>query len=348
MNLLIPGAWTSKYISEIEKEGHKVVFMQQEKDRLPCAYDWPEGIICNGLFLHHPLSRFTNLRYIQLPSVGFDRLPVQEVLERKIEIHNARGVYSVPMAEYAVAGVLDLYKDMGQFRDQQKSRKWIKNRRIRELAGSRVLIVGCGSVGTECAKRFKAFGCRVTGVDRSIPGEEGDRGGIRVLDYDKQSGRNRGGDRGGSFKSFYDRIRLPEALDEELTKADIVVLTLPLTDETRGLIDGARLNLIRGILVNISRGALVDRQALERWEGAAVLDVFEEEPLPPESPLWEKDNTIITPHNSFVGDGNEDRLKALIMENMRKACSLPGRKALIMENMRKARSLPGRKDAEND
>ena len=91
MNLLITGAWTSKYIDEIEEEGHKVLFMQQEKDKLPCAYDWPEGIICNGLFLHHPLSRFTNLRYIQLTSAGLDRVPVQEVLERKIEIHNARG-----------------------------------------------------------------------------------------------------------------------------------------------------------------------------------------------------------------------------------------------------------------
>ena len=101
-------------------------------------------------------------------------------------------------------------------------------------------------------------------------------------------------------------------------------MSLPLTDETRGLIDERRLSLIKGILVNISRGALVDRRALEKWEGAAVLDVFEEEPLPPESPLWEKENMIITPHNSFVGDGNAERLKALIMGNMRKVCNLPG------------------------
>ena len=121
MNLLITGAWTSKYIDEIEEEGHKVLFMQQEKDKLPCAYDWPEGIICNGLFLHHPLSRFTNLRYIQLTSAGLDRVPMQEILKRKIEIHSARGVYSVPMAEFAVAGVLDLYKNMDRFRDQQKN-----------------------------------------------------------------------------------------------------------------------------------------------------------------------------------------------------------------------------------
>ena len=82
------------------------------------------------------------------------------------------------------------------------------------------------------------------------------------------------------------------------------------------MIDGKRLSMIKGILVNISRGALVDRRALEKWEGTAVLDVFEEEPLPPESPLWEKENMIITPHNSFVGDGNESRLSELIRDNL--------------------------------
>ena len=329
MNLLITGAWTSKYIDEIEEEGHKVLFMQQEKDKLPCAYDWPEGIICNGLFLHHPLSRFTNLRYIQLTSAGLDRVPMQDILKRKIEIHSARGVYSVPMAEFAVAGVLDLYKNMDRFRDQQKNHAWIKNRQVRELAGSRVLIVGCGSVGTECAKRFKSFRCRIIGVDRtageitgveSSLGEDGNRAGIRVRNYDKNSDRNCDGNSDKTYGQYceriYDQIRLPEALDEELPAADIVILSLPLTDETRGMIDGKRLSMIKGILVNISRGALVDRRALEKWEGTAVLDVFEEEPLPPESPLWEKENMIITPHNSFVGDGNESRLSELIRDNL--------------------------------
>ena len=347
MNLLITGAWTSKYIDEIEEEGHKVLFMQQEKDKLPCAYDWPEGIICNGLFLHHPLSRFTNLRYIQLTSAGLDRVPMQDILKRKIEIHSARGVYSVPMAEFAVAGVLDLYKDMDRFRDQQKNHAWIKNRQVRELAGSRVLIVGCGSVGTECAKRFKAFGCRITGVDR-LAIEAGNGSRIKDRNHDRIKDRNRDrikdrndvgdcdrtddrikdwndvGNLGERFEKIYDQIRPPEALDEELSAADIIILSLPLTKETRGLVDERRLSLIKGILVNISRGALVDRRALEKWEGAAVLDVFEEEPLPPESPLWEKENMIITPHNSFVGDGNAERLKALIMGNMRKVCNLPG------------------------
>ena len=292
MNLLITGAWpeAKEHIAEIERMGHKVAFLQQEKEQLPCAYEWVEGVICNGLFLHHPISLFTNLRYIQLTSAGYDRVPMKEVERRRIKIHNARGVYSIPMAEFAMAGVLELYKDMARFRIQQERHEWIKNREIREMAGSKVVIVGCGSVGTECAKRFKAFDCRVIGVDVIVRGD-----------------------------SWYDKIIKIEEIDEELQGADVVVLTVPLTEETRGLIDERRLKLIgeQGILVNIARGGIIDQKALEAWNGSAVLDVFEEEPLEGESPLWEKEKMIVTPHNSFVGSGNGKRMLNVILGNLK-------------------------------
>lgn len=291
MNLLITGAWTdaNKHITEIEAMGHRVWFLQQEKDELPCTYEWVEGVICNGLFLHHSISRFMNLRYIQLTSAGYDRVPMEEVERRHIEIHNARGVYSIPMAEFAIAGVLDLYKDMARFREQQKKHEWVKYRNIRELAGSRVVIVGCGSVGTECAKRFKAFGCQVIGIDLYVRND-----------------------------CNYYAIKELQSLQEEISEADVMILTLPLTDETRGLIDKEMLSSFKGILVNISRGGVVDQRALEQWNGAAVLDVFNEEPLEENSPLWDKENTIITPHNSFAGNGNGDRLRKIILMNIQR------------------------------
>ena len=140
MNLLITGTWTDakEHIAEIESMGHQVIFLQQEKEKLPCTYEWVEGVICNGLFLYHPISRFVNLRYIQLTSAGYDRVPMKEIEKRHIEIHNARGVYSIPMAEFAIAGVLDLYKDMARFREQQKRHEWTKNRRNQE-GSNRVL-----------------------------------------------------------------------------------------------------------------------------------------------------------------------------------------------------------------
>lgn len=293
MNLLVTGAWNDgkNCISELEAMGHSVCFMQFEKDELPCPYDWVEGVICNGLFLTHPIEKFTNLRYIQLTSAGFDRVDMDYVKAHEIEIHNARGVYSIPMAEFALCGVLQLYKQAAFFRENQKQHLWEKHRGLLELAGKTVLIVGCGSVGNECAKRFKAFDCEIIGVDL-FPRED----------------------------SLYSEIMPLDRLDEALTQADIVVLTLPLTEQTKHLMNEERFSLMKdsATLVNIARGTIVDTTALlnniDRLTGA-VLDVFEEEPLNEDSPLWEKQNIILTPHNSFVGEGNMARLTDIVLSN---------------------------------
>lgn len=295
MNLLVTGAWSDgkNCISELEAMGHSVCFMQFEKDDLPCPYEWVEGVICNGLFLTHPIERFKNLRYIQLTSAGFDRVDMDYVKAHGIEIHNARGVYSIPMAEFALCGVLQLYKQAAFFRENQKQHLWEKHRGLMELADKTVLIVGCGSVGNECAKRFKAFDCKIIGVDL-FPRED----------------------------SLYSKILPLDKLDEALTQADIVVLTLPLTEQTKHLMDEERFSLMKdgATLVNIARGAIIDTNALinhiDRLTGA-VLDVFEEEPLSTDSPLWDEQNIILTPHNSFVGDGNGERLRSIILSNLR-------------------------------
>ncbi len=285
MHLLITGAWNEAeaHFPLLESKGHKVCYLKQERDPLPCDPQWVEGIICNGLFLHHPIESFPRLRYIQLTSAGYDRVPMDYVRDRGIEIHNARGVYSIPMAEFAVAGVLAIYKGFAQFQRQQERHVWEKNRELRELAGSDVVIVGCGDVGTECAKRFRAFGCRVTGVNRTVREIEG-----------------------------FDRVVGMEELTRELETADVAVVTVALTGETVGAVKACRLKP-EAVLVNIARGPVVD---LKDMRCAAVLDVFDREPLEHESPLWDADRVMITPHNSFVGDGNAARLSDLIIKNL--------------------------------
>lgn len=296
MNLLITGAWQNAkdYIEKLEADGHEVEFLQFEKDALPCSYVWVEGVICNGLFLSHDIKKFVNLKYIQLTSAGFDRVPMDYVKEHKIEIHNARGVYSIPMAEFALFGVLELYKRGEVFFENQTKHIWEKQRNILELFGKRVCIVGCGSVGTECAKRFCAFGCEVFGIDL-FPRED----------------------------EHYEEMLGLDKLEDVLMESDIVVLTLPLTEETRHLMNEAKLKQMKSgtVLVNIARGAIVDTDALIDALpnlGGAVLDVFEEEPLSEECPLWDMENVIVTPHNSFVGDGNGKRLMRVIFENLRR------------------------------
>lgn len=296
MNLLITGAWNhaGQYLDEIRKSGHATEFLQFEKEKLPCTYDWVEGLICNGLFLWHPIEKFVNLRYIQLTSAGFDRAPIEYIREKQIEIHNARGVYSIPMAEFAVGGVLQLYKQASFFYDNQKKHRWEKHRGLLELNGKCVCIVGCGSVGTECAKRFRAFNCEVTGADL-YPRED----------------------------ENYHKIVSLEAIDSLLSEADILILTLPLTNETRHFMDGRKFSLLKegSIFVNIARGGLVDTEemisVLDKL-GGAVLDVFEQEPLRADSPLWNMEHVIISPHNSFVGDYNDRRLDTLIMDSLKR------------------------------
>jgi len=297
MNFLITGAWwqARENIDKIRQQGHEVMFLQQEKDLLPCAYEWVEGVVCNGLFLHHPLERFPNLKFIQLTSAGFDRVPMEDIARRGITLHNARGVYSIPMAEYALGGILQLYKQFPYFEKNQRRHVWEKHRGLLELAGKTVCIFGCGSVGGECAKRFQAFGCTVTGVDASE-----------------------------QIQPFFDAVRPAEALDCVLSEADIVVLTLPLTEKTRHLMDAGRFERMKhgAVLVNISRGAVVDTEAMIRALqrgilSGAVLDVFEEEPLGADSPLWDLKNVIVTPHNSFVGDQIQQRLTKCILDNLK-------------------------------
>ena len=164
-----------------------------------------------------------------------------------------------------------------------------------ELAGKTVCILGCGSVGTACAERFRAMGCRTVGVNRTV-----------------------------RENAAFDAVVPLDALDRQLAAADVVILTLPLTEATRGLFDAGRFGAMKegAVLVNIARGALVDEQALtaaldDKLRGAA-LDVFQTEPLPPDSPLWTRENVLLTPHNSFVGDGNAARLDTLILNNLRK------------------------------
>ncbi len=298
MKLLVTGAANpdKNDLDILFREGHDVSFVQFESDELPLSCDEVEGVICNGLFLHHPIEKFSSLRYIQLTSAGFDRIPMDYVNEHRIDIHNARGVYSIPMAEFALTSVLGIYKKWDHFRECQHSHRFEKHRGLLELSGKKVCIIGCGSVGTECAKRFKALGCEVEGVDL-FPND----------------------------CLYFDTISPVSELVNTVSRADVVVLTLPLTKDTKHIISDSVLESIKdgAVIINIARGAIIDTDALSRVleyrDIYAVLDVFEEEPLPADSPLWDMKNVIITPHNSFVGEGNHDRLWRVILDNLKTA-----------------------------
>lgn len=296
MKLLMTGAFncTAEQKLNIEKLGCEVMFQQMENESLSQEMFTADGVICNGLFLHNDLDKFPNLKFVQLTSAGLDRVPVEKMNEKGIVLHNARGVYSTPMAEWALTGVLTLYKHINNFYDNQKNHKWVKDRNVKELSGSTICIVGCGSVGTECAKMFKPSAKEIIAVDIVKPTSD-------------------------LFDNYYTINNVSKAVKN----ADVVILTLPLTDETRNMFNKDLFSQFKSdaILVNISRGAVVNEDdlinALKNGKiGGAVLDVFNTEPLDENSELWNMENVIITPHNSFVSQKNNERLFNLVYNNL--------------------------------
>lgn len=296
MKLLLTGAfkYTNEQIEYLKSLGNEVVFVQDEREKISFDVSDIEGVICNGLFLYNKIEQFKSLKYIQLTSAGFDRVPLDYINDHKIKIYNARGVYSVPMAEFALTGILQLVKQSRFFYENQKQHMWEKSRTLGELSGKTAVIVGAGNIGTEVAKRLNAFDMTVIGVD--ICNNE---------------------------KLYFDNVELFSELDEYLKIADIVVLTLPLMDSTRGMFDKTKFELMKenSIFVNLARGPLVVENDLidsleQKLISGAVLDVFDVEPLEKNSPLWDMKNVILTPHNSFVGENNNKRMFKVIVENL--------------------------------
>ena len=295
MNLLVTGAANinKELLENLELRGWYVDLHQQEREVVedPGKYD---GVVCNGLFLHNPIERFENLKVIQLTSAGLDRVPVDYINRKGIKLYNARGVYSIPMAEWVLANILNEYKYLSFFRENQSNQQWLKKRDIRELYGRKAAIIGAGNIGEEVAKRLSAFGVQVEGYDLHI-----------------------------SDRKYFDSINQINKFSPK--NYDFVVITAPHTPSTHHFFNVEILKSLplNAIIIAMSRGGIIDENALinvlkVRPDIIAVLDVFEQEPLASESQLWNLDNIRIFPHNSFVGDNNQARLHSVILENLTK------------------------------
>ncbi len=296
--LLLTGAfkYNQEQLSNLEHLGYEIVFVQDERKTLNIDVSDIDAVVCNSLFIYNDIKEFKNLRTIQLTSAGLDRVPLDYINEKGIQLFNARGVYSIPMAEWVVLKILEIYKKSRKFDKNQDEHKWDKQRDLLELTDKTAAIIGFGSVGYEVAKRLKAFDVKVIGVGR------------RKIESD-----------------LLDEYYLIEDIDEVLKRSDIVVLTLPLTEETKHFMDRDKISNMKdnSVLVNVSRGGVIDEVDLinairyGKFLGVA-LDVFEEEPLGRDNPLWNFENVIITPHNSFVSDKVNERLFKLIINNLGK------------------------------
>lgn len=226
-----------------------------------------------------------------------------ELVAHPVEVTNFRGIYNDHVAIHAVAMLLALARGLPRYMRQQSQAQWVRHladEDVLNLPQSTVLVVGVGGIGAEIARMLAAFGAHVVGID---PRRTDVPNGVAAM-------------------------FAPDSLDRLLPTADAVVLTLPHTPQSEGLFDARRLALMRprAMLVNIGRGATVRLDALtdalrEERLGGAALDVFEQEPLPPEHPLWREPRALLTPHVAVVGPHIVERRLAVLCDNAQRFAS---------------------------
>ncbi|MHB8217835.1 MAG: D-2-hydroxyacid dehydrogenase [Candidatus Sulfotelmatobacter sp.] len=245
-----------------------------------------------------------NLRWVHAPTAAVHQLLFPELVKSQVILTNAHEVHGPVVAEHVIALIFALAKKIPQAALLQQKRIWGQNSiwndgpRPREIAGATLGLIGLGSIGRNVARMASALGMRVIAV-REHPEKEKPDGVATVYD--------------------------PAQINDVLPQSDYVVMAAPLTEATRGLINANRLAAMRrdAYLINVGRGPQVEEAALadalrNRRIAGAALDVFEQEPLPPESPLWPLDNLLITPHTAGLTEKLWQRHYELFSENLRR------------------------------
>lgn len=258
--------------------------------------DWAQVILGNvpAAMLHGSPA----LEWLQTNSAGVEPYIQPGVLAGDTLLTNATGAYGLAIAEHMLGMLLELFKKLELYRDAQKSGAWQSQGAVKAVYGSTVLVLGMGDIGGEFAARCKALGAKVFGVRRSPR----------------------------PCPEYADEVHLLEDLDSLLPQADVVAVTLPGTDATRGLMSRERLAKMKegAVLLNVGRGFIVDTEALcdalERGHlSGAGVDVTDPEPLPPIHRLWNIPTAVVTPHISGFYHLREthERIVGIFLENLR-------------------------------
>ncbi len=294
---------TSSHRAAIEKaaarHGYAIRFCEDADSALTEAAD------AEILFAANPAlpGVAKELRWLCVPSAGVEPyIPRSIYANPSALLTNSSGAYGVTIAEHIVMVTLSMMRRQRDYAEAVDARQWLRGLSVRSIRGSRVTLLGTGDIGREAARRLRAFEPQsIVGVNRT--------------------GRDPGG---------FDRVLPLSGLDALLGETDLLVMSLPGTSETRGLMDWRRLSLLPrdAYLVNVGRGSAVDQRALQALMTGghllgAALDVFEAEPLPPDDALWDCPRLLITPHcsgNMTLGYTVE-RIVSLFLEDFENYCA---------------------------
>lgn len=273
----------------------RVVRIDAEEERAEVA---PHLEVVLGRLPVEQLGTLPSLRWLQQTGAGADWLiHAPEVAASDLVVTSASGVHAVPIAEHVLALMFTLSRRIHRFVKAQMDHEWFRRGRLGEIEGTTLGVVGLGAIGSKLAEKAKGLGMRVLGLRRDPA-----RGSACV-----------------------DEMFGPDALHALLEQSDWVAICAALTPETAGLIGERELSAMKSTayLINIGRGGLVDekmlvRALLEGWIAGAGLDVFEREPLPADSPLWDMRNVVITPHFAGATPVYADRVTDIFTENLRR------------------------------
>ncbi len=278
-------------LSSIEKDD-KVLFFGNEQELLE-SEDIENIDIVFGEPELSTIPFMKNLRWIQMTWAGANKYTASAEVFDNIILTSASGAYGSVISEYVISGILVLYRNLFLYRTQMKNGYWYKIESEDTLEGKRALILGTGNIGQETAKKLRCFGVYTVGMSRTT--------------RDKQL--------------FFDELYTIENLDDQLQSADVVIITLPGTAETKGMFDEERINKMKSnsMLVNVGRGFVVNTDALTNALhkgvlGGAVLDVTNPEPLPETHPLRYMENVVLTPHISGISWGENEFTRKKILD----------------------------------
>ncbi|WP_257350810.1 D-2-hydroxyacid dehydrogenase [Pseudalkalibacillus decolorationis] len=258
-----------------ELQFHFCKNMEEAKGDLAKA----EILITYGEDLTPELIEAANhLKWIHVISAGLDKMPFQAIKKQEILVTNAREIHKIPMAEYTIAMMLQVVRNIPLMLESQANRVWNQRIKMDELHGKTLGVLGAGAIGSEVARLAKAFNMKTVGMNSS-----------------------------GKHVEYFDEIVTPKDLDSLLPKVDFLVSVLPKTDSTESFLKKKHFETMQdhAVFINIGRGTTVDEAGLiealqDNQIAHAVLDVTEEEPLLETSPLWDIKNVTITPHISGI------------------------------------------------
>lgn len=280
----------------IEDLGYEVILRDESKVVYEESFRDVDVLVCYNPFSTLDISQMENLKWIQLSSIGIDQIPKDVVFSKNIIVTNNKGGYSIPMGEWIVLKILEMIKNSREFYEKQKAKTWKMDTSLLELYDKTIGFIGTGTIAQEAAKRLRGFDVKILGVNTN-----------------------------GRDVEYFDKCYSMENIKEMIYLCDVVVVSIPYTKETHYLLNSSLMDYMKdGVyLVNIARGSVINTNDLiEKIKQGkikkAALDVFEEEPLSKDSPLWEMDEILLTPHNSWISEKRNQRRFELIYNNMKR------------------------------